>query len=351
MGVTSGINETGDPQSGAMRRRARHGYRFGLLVAACSVLISLILMPFAFMSLYSAFEHPAGDHGFDVMKPASLSGEWTKLNISAVSIDEVAGDVVLRVSGFHNCPSGCHGIQRVQLFSVHSDPSGALGSPPSATIDIPADSSEIEQQVTLPMTGSLSRYPFDNYRLLLGATFSNVNPSGAPTPITPAAARDQLAFSVSNAVPRVSMSAPRILSPHEYDSTGALYDAVVALNFTRPLYLRILTVLLTMLIVLAAAYGVLFRPFTQIVPTVGALVLGVWGVRSLLVGSYPPDSTGVDLVLEGSILLLLLTIAVRAVIFMLPRAHLGRRPSPTPQSTDRDEEELDIEVPEVSSDL
>lgn len=349
--MTSRIDGTDVAPSASTRQRSRHGYRFGLLVAAGSVVISLILMPFAFMSLYSAFEHPAGDHGFDVMKPALLSGEWTKLNVSAVSIDEVAGEIVLRVSGFHNCPTGCHGIQRIQLFSVHSDPSGALGAPPSATINIPSDSSEIEQQVTLPITGSLSRYPFDNYRLLLGATFSNVSSSGAPTPVSPAAARDQLAFSVSNAIPRVSMTAPQILGAHEYDTTGALYDAVVALNFTRPLYLRILTVLLTMLIVLAAAYGVLFRPFTQIVPTVGALVLGVWGVRSLLVGSYPPDSTGVDLVLEGSILLLLLTIAVRAVIFMLPRAHLGRGSTLSVVSVEHLDEEPDIEVPETPGDL
>jgi hypothetical protein len=53
-------------------------------------------------------------------------------------------------------------------------------------------------------------------------------------------------------------------------------------------------------------------------------VLGVWGVRSLLVGDYPPDSTGVDLVLEAAILLLLLGVGVRAVIYMLPRSHLKR---------------------------
>jgi hypothetical protein len=53
-------------------------------------------------------------------------------------------------------------------------------------------------------------------------------------------------------------------------------------------------------------------------------VLGVWGVRSLLVGDYPPDSTGVDLVLEAAILLLLLGVGVRAVVFMWPRSHLKR---------------------------
>ncbi|MHB1209832.1 MAG: hypothetical protein ACYC1I_09020 [Acidimicrobiales bacterium] len=349
--MTNGINDIDTPAPLERPGRIRHAYRLGLVVAAGSVLISLILTPFAFMSLYSAFQHPSGDHGFDVMRPTLLHGEWTKLNVSAISIDEVAGEIVMRVSGFHNCPTRCNGVQRVQLFSVHSDPSGALGAPPSATIEIPADSSEIEQQVTLPISGNLSRYPFDSYRLLLGATFSNVNPSGAPTPIAPTTAHDQLAFSVSNAIARISLATPRILSAHEYDSTGAQYDAVVSLDFSRPLYLRILTVLLTLLIVLAAAYGVLFRPFTQIVPTVGALVLGVWGVRSLLVGSYPPDSTGVDLVLEGSILLLLLTVAVRAVAFMLPRAHLSVLRHSTRDQRGASSGGEDDEVPEVPGDL
>ena len=70
-------------------------------------MISVILMPFAFMSLYTAFQHPAGDHGYDVMRPALLQGEWTKLNISAISINEVADEVVLRVSDFHNCATIC----------------------------------------------------------------------------------------------------------------------------------------------------------------------------------------------------------------------------------------------------
>ncbi|HEY1761815.1 MAG TPA: hypothetical protein VGG17_04390 [Acidimicrobiales bacterium] len=75
----------------------------------------------------------------------------------------------------------------------------------------------------------------------------------------------------------------------------------------------------------AASHGVFFRPFTQIIPRVGGLVLGVWGVRSLLVGSYPPGSTGVDLVLEAAILLRLLAVGVRAVLIMWPRTPLGRR--------------------------
>ena len=185
-----------------------------------------------------------------------------------------------------------------------------MGAPPFAAVDLPSDSSEIDQQFTLPMTGDLLDYPFDRYRILLGTTFSYVTKAGRTIAFSPSATRTGLDFSINSDIPRITMAAPKLLHAGQYDTAGVSYDSVVALNLYRPAYLRILTVLLTLLIVLAAAYGVLFRPFTQIVPTVGASVLGVWGVRSLLVGSYPPDSTGVDLVLESAILLFLLTIAI-----------------------------------------
>jgi len=304
--------------------RTRHVYRAGLFVAVASVTISIVLMPFAVASLFAALRHPVGTRAYDLMGPAP-HGEWTKLNVAAVSLNEAAQMVTLRISGFHNCPRGCTQVERVQFFSVHADPSGSLGAPPSATVDLPADSSEIDQQITLPVAGDLIDYPFDHYSLLLGTTFSRITRSGAAIAFHPSAARAGLAYSIDNDIPRVSLAVPTFLHPGRYDTAGVVYDSITALHLYRPAYLRILTVLLTLLIVLAAAYGVLFRPFTQIIPTVGALVLGVWGVRSLLVGTYPPDSTGVDLVLEGAILLLLLAVAVRAVRFMWPKTHIGRR--------------------------
>jgi hypothetical protein len=302
----------------------RYPYRLGLAIAVASVVISVVLLPFAITSLYATLRHPVGDRGFDLMKPSALHGEWTELNVAATSINEATQMLTLRVSGFHNCATKCAEVERVQFFSVHANPSGALGAPPSAVLDLPADSSEVNEQITLPVAGDLVDYPFDHYKLLLGITFSRLSPSGAAVPFQRVAARAGLASSIDNDIPRVSLATPKLLQPAQFDTTGVVYDSVVALNFFRPAYLRILTALLTLLIVLAAGYGVLFRPFTQIIPTVGALVLGVWGVRSLLVGSYPPDSTGVDLVLEAAIFLILLAVAVRAVLFMWPHALLGR---------------------------
>lgn len=311
-----------------LHARAKDAFRAGSIIATTAIVVSLVLMPIAISSLLAALRHPVGSRAYNLTGPTALQGEWTKLNIATVAINEATEIVTLRISGFHNCPLRCADAERVQFFSVHADPSGAFGAPPSVTVDLPADSSEVEQQVTLPVSGDLIDYPFDHYKLLLGVAFSKVTATGKTIPFSPLAASKTLSYSLDNLIPRVSLDAPRFLRPQEYDVVGAKYDSVTGINFYRPAYLRILTVLLTVLIVLATAYGVFIRPFTQIIPTVGGLVLGVWGVRSLLVGSYPPDSTGVDLVLEASILLLLLAVSGRAVYYMWPRSRTNREKDP-----------------------
>ena len=302
----------------------RDAYRAASIVAMTAIVFSIVLMPFAISSLVAALRHPTGDRAYHLTTPTTLAGEWTKLNIAAVGINEATQTVTLRISGFHNCPARCVDVERIHLYSVHADPSGAFGSPPSVVVDLPLDSSEVEQQVMLPMSGDLIDYPFDHYRLLLGVAFAKVGANGKEIPFSPVAASNALAYSIDNLIPRVALDPPRFLKPSQYDVVGASYDSVSGIDFYRPAYLRILTVLLTLLIVLATAYGVFIRPFTQIIPTVGGLVLGVWGIRSLLVGGYPPDSTGVDLVLEASILLLLLTVTARAVYYMWPKSRANR---------------------------
>jgi hypothetical protein len=314
----------GSTESGGTAPTNRHSYRAGFLIATVAVIISVVLLPFALISLVSADHHPVAQHDFDVMKGHALHGEWTKLNVATVSINEAAGSMSLRVTGYHYCMKQCDKPERVEFYSVHADPKGALGAPPSASIDLAGRTTVIDQLITLPISGNLIDYPFDHYHLLLGITLSKVSTAGTTTPFSRTATNSALDVSVNNAVPRLTLAAPKEERASLQSPARVTYDSLTALDFSRPTYLQILTALLTMLIVLAAAYGVLFRPFTQIIPTIGGLVLGVWGVRSLLVGSYPPDSTGVDLVLEGAILLLLLAVGIRSVVFMWPHTQFSR---------------------------
>lgn len=307
--------------------RARlFSYRLGLALSVALVIATVALLPFALTSIGQSIHTGGASRSYQLWSPADRSGDWTELNLSATDLDEVNKEVTFQITGFHNCSAGCATHEEVQFFSIAGDPARSLGSPPSAEITLPKDSSEVDTHVTLPVSGDLTDYPFDKYRLLLGVAFSSVSASGAETPIHLAQAHGALAFSVDDEVARTTLGRPVTLDARGYDTQGVSYDAVVSLMFSRPAYLWIATVLLILLIMLAEAYAVLLRPFDQIIPTIGGLVLGVWGVRSLLVGSYPPDSTGVDLVLEGTILFLLLVFAVRAAHYMWVasrRAHLG----------------------------
>jgi hypothetical protein len=103
------------------------------------------------------------------------------------------------------------------------------------------------------------------------------------------------------------------------------------LHFSRPLYERVLAVLLVLLVAFAAAYAVFMRPLQDLVLNSGALVLGVWGIRSIL-SPGTASRTLVDLTLSFVILFLLSAITIRAHQFLFHRSRF-RPPPPPPGAT------------------
>jgi hypothetical protein len=99
----------------------------------------------------------------------------------------------------------------------------------------------------------------------------------------------------------------------------------------------VLAVLLVLLVAAAAAYAVFLRPLNELVINAGALVLGVWGIRSILESDSAPGATALDLALSVVIVFLLGAITVRALIFLDERSEMrvlkrerwaGRFPQP-----------------------
>jgi hypothetical protein len=121
------------------------------------------------------------------------------------------------------------------------------------------------------------------------------------------------------------MHEPHPIDAHLVLDGGGRYQYLVLteLTFTRPLYLQILTVLLVLLITAAASYAVFIEPVSQLVVNAGALILGIWGIRTILVGQgTPPGATAVDLSLSIVILFLLVAIAVRMLRVLWERGEL-----------------------------
>jgi hypothetical protein len=169
----------------------------------------------------------------------------------------------------------------------------------------------VNQLIRLPVSGDPIRYPFDRFRLDLVVYATTVAADDTETVAAPALGTGLLNFSVENRIPRIKMDAPhRQVSPPpnlpfiQFDDT---------LKLSRPLYLEVMTSLLVLLVTAAAAYAVFMRPLDQLIINSGALVLGVWGIRAILLGSGLSLVTLVDLSLSGVILFLLVGITVRTL--------------------------------------
>jgi hypothetical protein len=84
----------------------------------------------------------------------------------------------------------------------------------------------------------------------------------------------------------------------------------------RPVYLQAATATIVLLAVGAAIYGVFMRPFKELVIGATGLALSLWGVRNLLMGAQPGETT-VDFVLLGVITFVLIGITARVLIALI----------------------------------
>jgi hypothetical protein len=291
--------------------------RAGFLVLVVAVFLAVVALPFAVASMVGSVKHPIGADAFHVSVPAPGGSTTTAVNVRLVAIDETAPDVTLAVTGDRRCVSACGQGEVLQFLSLRSDPRGSDGSPPAKDVEIPA-SGEFDDSVVLPVSGDLGTYPFDSYRLLLGLGLAKQSADGQVVPVAAQTARRQLDVSLDEQLARIDLATPRDVTSN-YRFVGTQVALAVKINLTRPLYLQILTILIVMFMAVAGVYSVATRAFKEVIGTVGVVVLGVWGVRTLLVGNYPPDSTAVDLVLSFLILMILIVVMVRGLLLMWGR--------------------------------
>ena len=177
------------------------------------------------------------------------------------------------------------------------------------------------------MFGEPVRYPYDEYHFALGILIRHVGDDGADIPFAATQAPGQQLFlSLRTQAPRLLVSTPRALAPQQLATRGQglPYDLTAGMTFSRPAYLQVLAVLLVLLVTAAAAYAVLLRPLAELVLNAGVLVLGVWGIRAILLGTNVPGITAVDLALSVVILFLLVAITVRALLYLWRRVRGGR---------------------------
>ena len=294
----------------------------------------MVMVPFAVTSVVSDVTAPQSHRVYDLTPDRSRPATRTHLHLDLIGVDEWQRTVTLRVTGQHICAAPCtsQGVA-VLIISIPEDYAQGQGLPPAQEVMFQSERSQpLNQTIELPLYGEPVHYPFDAYRLTLrlmprrvplaGTAFS----TGAAS--TGAPPEEQNLFASLRATP------PRMsvidFSTDSNDVVEGLGPASVDLptiriSLGRPVYLKVLTVLLVMLVTAAAAFAVFLRALGDLVLNSGALVLGVWGIRAVLLGAAVPGLTAVDLALSVVILFLLLAITVRAVLYLSQRSGVHAR--------------------------
>lgn len=304
--------------------RKRRLFRLGFAVVGVLVALTALLGPVALFSLVSSPSRSHVDDAFAITPSEPADPNFTQLHAVVTAVDESQRLATLRVSGFHFCTSDCVTKLKVVLFSLDVDGRGANSIPPSASVSVPGNAAEIREQVQLPIRGNLLNYPFDSYTLRLGLVLEKVNADGSASILPAAEARGQLVMTVQEQAQRLVFDSPKSIDPASVQPTRApfQYAYVTGLQLDRPAYLKILVVLMVLLITAASVYAVVLRPFDQLIQNASALIFGVWGVRSLILGNFAPDATYVDVVLLAVIFALLGAVTFRAWNYMHRNAGL-----------------------------
>ena len=320
-----------DEIAGANDKRHLKRYRLGFAVIAMLLLAIAATLPFSLAGIVDDVLGRATGKVFPLMKQprTSMAPTHSRLHLAVTAIDETHLSATLRVSGHHTC-TDCAWTARVLFVSLASDDGDAEGLPPSTTVTLPASTEGMSKLIELPLRGFPIRYPFDRYDLILAIALQRLYPDGRVETLSPEQTPRHLSLSLQELLPSLLMSAPEPVDAAALRSPEdpVQYAAAYHLSFERPRYLRILAVLLVLLIASAAAYSVFLRPLADLIVNSGAVVLGIWGVRTILTPGNLYYLTAVDLSLSMIILFLLGGLTVKALMHAHDKGELRilRRP-------------------------
>src|SRR5215212_11747104 len=310
--------------------RGRYLAAFGITVAV--VIIVLGLLPSAIVSMYRELRGQAVDSVYDLFTGREVNvdqifaPDTAFVNITATNLDESTRTATLTVSGHRICEAICPPITGT-FFSLGNNAAERRGLPPSAQVTVPGESGVYTFTINLPIQGTPQLYPFDTYTLLLGWVVSVTLPNGREEVVkTPDLARERVSLTLEDQVVRLNMSPPVPVDPASVHSETDPVDFLLVdqLQWQRPLYLRIVTVLLVILISASAIFALGLRTLHELVLGIGGIILGIWGVRSVVVQTEIPDVTLIDLILAFVILVLLLALSIRAARYFYVQSGLRR---------------------------
>jgi hypothetical protein len=304
------------------------------------VLLVLAMLPLAVRSMQEVLGR-GSDPLYDLVTGqvvaeaivAAAQADTVYMNIGLVDLDEGTRQVTLAISGNRHCTQDCR-TNELTFAALDDDADQRTGLPPSVTLTLGPNDRVYSETVQLPVRGQPSLYPFDSYQLWLGVAGVSTTPDGQRIELNPTTMAERRAvMTIQNRVPDMLMPPPALISPQAVHAESDPFNfvAVQGLTLQRPIYLQVLAVVLIVLIAISATVAVFTRGFDDLALGIGGLILGVWGIRAVLMPQSIGTVTVIDLALSWLILILLLGLALRAVRHFHRHSDLrwprARRPS------------------------
>jgi hypothetical protein len=306
-----------DPAAAA---RQQNSQRAAMVATIALMAIVLVALPFAIKSMAGTLFGEQQAILYDLMTDnvvppvvsAPTTTEQSYVNIAVVGLDPVTSLATLAVSGNQVCDGPCPTVE-LTLLSLDDNAAQRRGLPPSATLTFDADDLMFSQAVTLPVRGRPNLYPFDTYDLWLGFAVHITGPDGRPISVEQEVLQEGTVVTLQSQLSHLVMDPPHAIDPTSIMAVTDPYalPLVEALHFERPDYLKILAVLLILLISVSGSIALLRRNIDDLLLGIGGLILGIWGIRSVLVSQPLPGVSAIDLALSFVILFLLLGLTVR----------------------------------------
>ena len=305
--------------------------RFALVQVVLLLAAVVVALPVAFRSMgllltdsqaRTLYDFPSGQAATPA-STAALEKSESYFNIAAIDLNEDQGSITLAISGHRICPNDVCSTLNLSLVSLEDDADVRRALPPSAPMTLTPDQEIFSQTVQLPVRGQPSQYPFDDYLLWLGLSGTVVE-NGKKIDLTPELLAKRALITTQNQLRDFLMVPPVAIDPARVKalSDPQEFVGVQELRFERPVHQEILAVLLILLIAVSAIMAVAMRSMTDLIVGIGSLILGIWGVRSVLVPSSLPVVTSIDLALSVIILFVLLGLIVRSALHFQKQSEL-----------------------------
>ena len=322
------VDAPAEPAKHSPRTRFKH--RLALLQAVLLLAAVAVALPVALHSMgvlllgrqaRVLYDFPSGQPATAATAQA-LAATESFIDIAAIDLDEEKGIMTLAVSGHRNCSGACTPL-KLTLFSLDDNADVRRALPPSAPLALNPADRFFSQTVQLPIRGQPSQFPFDKYVLWLGLS-GTVTQDGKEVPLTKELLSGKATFTTQNQLTDFLMAAPMEIDSARVRSITDPFDfvGVQELQFERPVHQEILAVLLTILIAVSAIMAISVREVRDLIVGIGSLVLGIWGVRSVLVPSSIGVVTSVDLALSLIILIVLLGLSLRTAQYFQKTSEL-----------------------------